>query len=96
MSGRSATLGARRFPTTFAAQVKGFDLADHVADTRRWTYSGLNSRFAVAAAKQAWPVPGCSTTAAPDYAPAWGSTSAPARGSGLPQPALAAGAGVPR
>jgi 3-oxoacyl-[acyl-carrier-protein] synthase II len=44
---------ARTFPTKFAAQVKDFDLAQHVGDTRRWQHSGLNSRFAAAAAKQA-------------------------------------------
>ncbi|MFM7149057.1 MAG: beta-ketoacyl-[acyl-carrier-protein] synthase family protein [Gemmataceae bacterium] len=44
---------ASRFPTTFAAQVKDFDLTKYIAEPRRWAYSGLNSRFAAAAAKQA-------------------------------------------
>jgi 3-oxoacyl-[acyl-carrier-protein] synthase II len=44
---------ATTFPTKFAAQVKGFDLARYVPDARRWTHSGLNSRFAAAAAQQA-------------------------------------------
>src|SRR5262245_21205128 len=44
---------ARRFPTTFAAQVKGFDLGKHVAGSERWAHSGLNSRFAAAAASEA-------------------------------------------
>jgi len=44
---------ARRFPTTFAAQVKEFDLARHISNPERWAHSGLNSRFAAAAAKQA-------------------------------------------
>jgi len=44
---------ASKFPTTFAAQVKDFDLADHLGDAQRWAHSGLNSRFAAAATKQA-------------------------------------------
>jgi 3-oxoacyl-[acyl-carrier-protein] synthase II len=44
---------ASRFPTKFAAEVKDFDLADHVPDPKRWADSGANSRFAVAAARQA-------------------------------------------
>jgi 3-oxoacyl-[acyl-carrier-protein] synthase II len=44
---------ARKFPTTFAAQVKDFDLAQHLPDGARWNYCGLNTRFALAAARQA-------------------------------------------
>ncbi len=44
---------ARRFPTQFAAQVKGFDLGRFVADPSRWRHSGVNSQFAAAAARQA-------------------------------------------
>src|SRR5262245_37924479 len=44
---------ASRFPTTFAAQVNDFDLARHVRDPGRWAHSGLNSRFAAAAAQEA-------------------------------------------
>jgi 3-oxoacyl-[acyl-carrier-protein] synthase II len=44
---------ARRFPTTFAAQVKDFDLSRFVKDPSRWQNSGLNSQFAAAAAQQA-------------------------------------------
>jgi 3-oxoacyl-[acyl-carrier-protein] synthase II len=44
---------ARRFPTTFAAQVKNFDLGAHVADADRWADAGANTRFAAAAAQQA-------------------------------------------
>jgi 3-oxoacyl-[acyl-carrier-protein] synthase II len=44
---------ASRFPTKFAAEVKDFDLVDHVPDPGRWADSGANSRFAVAAARQA-------------------------------------------
>jgi 3-oxoacyl-[acyl-carrier-protein] synthase II len=44
---------ARAFPTTFAAQVKGFDLGQYVTEPQRWADSGANSRFAAAAAQQA-------------------------------------------
>jgi 3-oxoacyl-[acyl-carrier-protein] synthase II len=44
---------ARRFPTTFAAQVKDFDLARWIPDCGRWQHSGINSRFAAAAAQEA-------------------------------------------
>jgi 3-oxoacyl-[acyl-carrier-protein] synthase II len=44
---------ARRFPTTFAAQVKDFDLGRFVSDPGRWKHSGVNSQFAAAAARQA-------------------------------------------
>jgi 3-oxoacyl-[acyl-carrier-protein] synthase II len=44
---------ASRFPTKFAAQVKDFDLAQHIKDPERWADSGANSRFAAAAAQQA-------------------------------------------
>lgn len=43
---------AGRFPTRFAAQVKGFDLKQFVPDCQRWMYAGINSRFAAAAAQQ--------------------------------------------
>ena len=41
---------ARRFPTTFAAQVKDFDLGRFVRNPQRWANSGVNSRFAAASA----------------------------------------------
>ena len=41
------------FPTTFASQVKDFDLAKHVRDPQRFKDAGLNTKFALAAAKQA-------------------------------------------
>jgi 3-oxoacyl-[acyl-carrier-protein] synthase II len=44
---------ARRFPTTFAAQVKGFRLGDYVRDPGCWANSGVNSHFSAAAAQQA-------------------------------------------
>src|SRR5207247_2286534 len=44
---------ASKFPTSFAAEVKDFELGRFVDDPERWQYAGLNSKFAVAAAKQA-------------------------------------------
>jgi 3-oxoacyl-[acyl-carrier-protein] synthase II len=44
---------ASRFPTTFAAEVKEFDLARHVREPERWVDCGANTRFALAAAEQA-------------------------------------------
>ena len=45
---------ASTFPTTFAAQVKGFDLADHIADADRHADAGRHATFCLAAARQAW------------------------------------------
>jgi 3-oxoacyl-[acyl-carrier-protein] synthase II len=47
------SFNARRFPTTFAAEVKDFDLARFIPDCRRWTHSGVNSQFAAVAAQEA-------------------------------------------
>ena len=44
---------ASRFRTTFAAEVKDFDLSRHIEGTGPWTHSGPNTRFAFAAARQA-------------------------------------------
>ena len=49
---------ASGFPTTFAATVKGFDLADHVADSEKHRTAGRHCKFAVAAAAQAWRMSG--------------------------------------
>src|SRR5262245_63963919 len=50
---RIRNFDARKFPTTFAAEVKDFDLARFLPDAERYRYSGVNTRFALAAAKQA-------------------------------------------
>jgi 3-oxoacyl-[acyl-carrier-protein] synthase II len=52
--GPISLFNARRFPTRFAAQVKEFDLGKYVTEPQRWADSGANSRFAVAAAQQAF------------------------------------------
>jgi 3-oxoacyl-[acyl-carrier-protein] synthase II len=44
---------ASKFPTTFAGEVKDFELGRYVKDPGRWQYAGLNTKFALAAARQA-------------------------------------------
>jgi len=44
---------ARTFPTKFAAEVKDFDLSKYLRNAARWDKCGVNTRFALAAAKQA-------------------------------------------
>jgi 3-oxoacyl-[acyl-carrier-protein] synthase II len=50
----NALFDASTFPTTFAAQVRDFDLADHLPDARRHKTAGRHCQFALAAARQAW------------------------------------------
>ncbi|MFO0831414.1 MAG: beta-ketoacyl-[acyl-carrier-protein] synthase family protein [Phycisphaerales bacterium] len=45
---------ASTFATNFAAEVRGFRLADHLPTHARHAGAGLNSQFALAAARQAW------------------------------------------
>ena len=45
---------AGTFPTTFAAQVKDYDLADHVPNSQRHAAAGRHAKFALGAARQAW------------------------------------------
>jgi len=45
---------ASSFPTKFAAEVKGFDLADYIDNPERFEYAGHNIRFAIGAATQAF------------------------------------------
>ncbi len=51
---------ARTFPTTFAAQVRGFDVARFVEDPAVHRTAGLNTCFALGAARQAWEQAGLS------------------------------------
>src|ERR1700678_3071811 len=44
---------ASKFPTKFAAEIKGFELGKYVSNPKDWSNSGANSCFAVAAAQQA-------------------------------------------
>jgi len=50
---RITRFNASTFPTTFAAEVKRFELGAFVTDPSRWRNSGINSQFAAAAARQA-------------------------------------------
>jgi 3-oxoacyl-[acyl-carrier-protein] synthase II len=45
---------ASTFPTTFAAQVRDFDLAEHLPDAASHATAGRHCQFALAAARQAW------------------------------------------
>jgi len=45
---------AATFPTTFAAQVRDYDLGRDVADAERHAHVGHHGRFALGAAAQAW------------------------------------------
>ncbi|VTR96608.1 beta-ketoacyl-ACP synthase II [Tuwongella immobilis] len=44
---------ASKFPTKIAAQVQNFDLSKYVPDAQKYEFSGVNTNFALAAAKQA-------------------------------------------
>ncbi len=44
---------ARTFPTTFASQVSGFDLAKYLPDAAKFRNCGVNTKYALAAGKQA-------------------------------------------
>src|SRR4051794_21773954 len=46
-------LNASGFPTTFAAEVKNFDLKRSLSGSERWEHSGVNSQFAAVATQQA-------------------------------------------
>jgi 3-oxoacyl-[acyl-carrier-protein] synthase II len=50
---RIAQFNATRFPTTFAAEVKNFALGKYVANPERFDDSAPNTRFALAATRQA-------------------------------------------
>jgi len=45
---------ASTFPTTFAAQVRDFDVTEYVDDPSVHAHAGLNTQFALGAARQAW------------------------------------------
>jgi 3-oxoacyl-[acyl-carrier-protein] synthase II len=45
---------ARTFPTTFAAEVRDYDVSRFVKDAKVHATAGLNSQFALGAASQAW------------------------------------------
>jgi len=45
---------ASTFPTTFAAQLRGYDFRAFVRDPAAHRHAGLNSQYALGAARQAW------------------------------------------
>ena len=45
---------ASTFPTTFASQVKNFELADHIENAEKHKTAGRHCKFAIGAAVQAW------------------------------------------
>jgi 3-oxoacyl-[acyl-carrier-protein] synthase II len=51
--GAITSFNAGRFPTKFAAQVKNFELGKHIAGAEKYANCGVNTQFALAAAKQA-------------------------------------------
>ena len=60
---------ASTFPTTFSAQVKGFDLTRYLgADAVRHQQGSRNTQFALAAAKMAWDLAGLSAASGLDPA----------------------------
>jgi 3-oxoacyl-[acyl-carrier-protein] synthase II len=63
---RTEIFDASTFPTTFSAQVTGFDLAAHLPSAERHRHAGRHARFALAAAAQAWKQSGLEACAALD------------------------------
>src|SRR5215471_16350749 len=54
---------ARTFPTSFSAEVKGYDFAGAIGDSyRRHKNAGRNTQFALGAAHQAWKMAGLAST----------------------------------
>ncbi len=51
--GKITHFDASEFPTTFAAEVKNFDLSNYVEDPKSFEFAGRNIRFAIGAAQQA-------------------------------------------
>ncbi len=44
---------ARTMPTTFASEVKGFELEKYLRDPRKYAHCGVNTQFAIGATKEA-------------------------------------------
>jgi 3-oxoacyl-[acyl-carrier-protein] synthase II len=51
--GPIARFDAHSFPTTFASEVKGFELSKYIRDAAKYHRCGTNTQFALAAGKQA-------------------------------------------
>ncbi|HVT90508.1 MAG TPA: beta-ketoacyl-[acyl-carrier-protein] synthase family protein [Tepidisphaeraceae bacterium] len=59
---RTTLFDASTFPTRISAEVKNFDLREHVADAQEHLGAGRNTQFAVAACAQAWQAAGLDKT----------------------------------
>ena len=55
---RTTIFDATTFPTTFAAEVKNYNLAQDVADDSKHKTAGRNTKFALGACSQAWKMAG--------------------------------------
>jgi 3-oxoacyl-[acyl-carrier-protein] synthase II len=55
---RTTIFDASTFPTSISAEVKGFNLADHIPDLSKHSGAGRNTQFALAACAQAWKMAG--------------------------------------
>ena len=55
---RTSIFDATTFPTTFSAEVKGYDLSQDVADDSKHKTAGRNTKFALGACSQAWKMAG--------------------------------------
>src|SRR5438477_103807 len=51
---KTSIFDASTFPTTFAAEVKNYDLASDVSDAAKHAAAGRNTKFALGACAQAW------------------------------------------
>ncbi|MEM6655489.1 MAG: beta-ketoacyl synthase N-terminal-like domain-containing protein, partial [Planctomycetota bacterium] len=63
--GPTSLFDASNFPTSIAAEVRGWSVADVGLDAQEWESRGRHTRFAVAAAKQAVEDAGVDTSADP-------------------------------
>src|SRR5688500_14739504 len=55
---KTTIFDATTFPTTFSAEVKGYDLATDVPNAAKHQTAGRNTRFALGACAQAWKAAG--------------------------------------
>src|SRR5262245_24306899 len=55
---KTTLFDAATFPTTISAEVKNFDLREHLPDLSQHQGAGRNTRFALAACAQAWKASG--------------------------------------
>lgn len=67
--GRVTRFDAATFPTNFAAQAPEVDLAHYLARPERHAGAGLNTRFALVAAANAWKEAGLGDPARPSFSP---------------------------